>query len=138
MTDRIEIACDGGSRGNPGPAAVGAVVRDLGVEPPAVLATVSECIGETTNNVAEYTALIRGLEVAADFGASSVRVQADSELLIRQLQGRYRVKNEGLRPLFVAAQALLAGYDDVELVHVRREFNKDADALVNAALDAAG
>lgn len=138
MTDIIEIACDGGSRGNPGPAAVGAVVRDIGVEPAVVLATVSECIGETTNNVAEYTALIRGLEVAAEFGATRVRVQADSELLIRQLQGRYRVKNEGLRPLFVEVQALLAGYAEVDLVHVRREFNKDADALVNAALDAAG
>jgi ribonuclease HI len=138
MTSRIEIACDGGSRGNPGPAAIGAVVRDLDVDPPVVLTTVSECIGEATNNVAEYKALIGGLEAAAAFGASSVRVRADSELLIRQLQGRYRVKNEGLRPLFVEAQALLAGYAEVELVHVRREFNTDADALVNAALDALG
>ena len=136
MTRRIEIACDGGSRGNPGPAAIGAVVRDLDVDPPIVLATVSECIGEATNNVAEYKALIGGLAAAARFGASQVRVQADSELLIRQLQGRYRVKNEGLRPLFVEAQALLAPYAEVELVHVRREFNTDADALVNAALDA--
>lgn len=138
MTERIGIACDGGSRGNPGPAAIGAVVRDLDVDPPIVLATVSECIGDTTNNVAEYRALLAGLEAAAPFGASAVRVQADSELLIRQLQGKYRVKNEGLRPLFLEAQALLAAYQDVELVHVRREFNKDADALVNAALDARG
>ena len=78
----------------------------------------------------------QALGVACGVGATSVRVQADSELLIRQLQGRYRVKNEGLRPLFVAAQALLAGYVDVELVHVRREFNKDADRLVNESLDA--
>ena len=138
MTVRIEVACDGGSRGNPGPAAIGAVVRDLDVDPPVVLTTVSECIGEATNNVAEYKALIGGLEAAKAFGASSVRVRADSELLIRQLQGRYRVKNEGLRPLFVEAQALLAPYAEVELVHVRREFNTDADALVNAALDALG
>jgi len=137
VTDYIEVACDGGSRGNPGPAAIGAVVRDLGTEPPVVLTTVSECIGDATNNVAEYRALLGGLEAAAAFGATRVRVQADSELLIRQLQGRYRVKNEGLRPLFIEAQALLAGYDEVELVHVRREFNKAADALVNAALDAA-
>lgn len=134
----IRIFCDGGSRGNPGPAAVGAVVLDATHEPPQLMTTVSETIGVATNNVAEYQALIRGLEEAAPFHAPRVEVRADSQLLIRQLEGRYRVKNEGLQPLFRRARELLASYDEVDLLHVRREHNVDADALVNAALDAAG
>ena len=133
----IRIFCDGGSRGNPGPAAVGAVVLDATHEPPAVMTTVSETIGVATNNVAEYQALIRALEEAAPFGAPRVEVRADSQLLIRQLEGRYRVKNEGLQPLHRRARELLASYAEVDLLHVRREQNVDADALVNAALDAA-
>jgi ribonuclease HI len=134
----IRIFCDGGSRGNPGPAGIGAVVLDADADPPRVLASVSEVIGVATNNVAEYTALIRALEVAAPFGATRVEVRADSQLLVRQLEGRYRVKNAGLAPLHRRAQELLAGYREVDLQHVRREDNVDADALVNAALDAAG
>ena len=133
----IRIFCDGGSRGNPGPAGVGAVVLDASVEPPRLLASVSETIGIATNNVAEYTALIRGLETAADFEAQRVEVRADSQLLIRQLEGRYRVKHAGLVPLHRRAQELLRGYREVDLQHVRREENTEADALVNAALDAA-
>ncbi len=134
--DTIVIYCDGGSRGNPGPAAIGAVLLDGSVDPPRRLATVSERIGVATNNVAEYRALIAGLEAARGYGARAVRVRADSELVVRQLEGRYKVKNAGLRPLFDEARALLREYLEVDLAHVRREHNADADALVNAALDA--
>ncbi len=134
----IRIFCDGGSRGNPGPAAIGAVVLDASHEPPRVLTTVSETIGIATNNIAEYQALVSGLEAAAAFGARRVEVRADSQLLIRQLEGRYRVKNEGLRPLYQQAKKLLATYAEVDLQHVYREDNVEADALVNLALDAPG
>jgi ribonuclease HI len=135
--DVVIVHCDGGSRGNPGPAAIGAVVRDGTVDPPVVLTTVSECIGVATNNVAEYRALIAGLDAAREYRPRRVVVRADSELLVRQLEGRYKVKSEHLRPLFEEAKAQLAEYDEVDLGHVRREQNVDADALVNAALDAA-
>ena len=133
----IRIFCDGGSRGNPGPAGVGAVVLDASTEPARVLATVSRTIGIATNNVAEYQALIDGLEAAAVYAAARIEVRADSQLLIRQLEGRYRVKNAGLQPLYARARALLASYAEVDLGHVYREQNVEADALVNLALDAA-
>ncbi len=137
MTTRPELViyCDGGARGNPGPAAIGAVVLDPSTEPPTRLATVSERIGVATNNVAEYRALVAGLEAAREFPARRVRVRADSQLLVRQLEGRYRVKQAHLRPFFERARELLGEYEDVELVHVPREENTEADALVNAALD---
>ena len=138
IVDTVEVRSDGGARGNPGPAAIGAVVLDVTVDPPAVLSSVSECIGEATNNVAEYKALIAGVEAAREFSPRVLRVRADSELVIRQLEGRYKVKNAGLRPLYEEARALLAQFEDVDLGHIRREQNADADALVNAALDAAG
>ena len=134
--DSVEVQCDGGARGNPGPAAIGVVVLDVGVDPPVVLASVSERIGVTTNNVAEYRALIEGLRAARRFEPRRVRVRADSELVIRQLEGRYRVKSELLKPLYDEARALLREFPEVDLAHVRREHNVDADALVNAALDA--
>jgi ribonuclease HI len=133
--ERVVLYCDGGARGNPGPAAIGAVVLDPETDPPTQLATVSERIGVTTNNVAEYKSLIAGLEAARQFPASAITVKADSQLVIRQLQGRYRVKQAHLRPLYEKARALLAHYDETELVHVPREHNVVADALVNAALD---
>jgi len=137
VTTRPELIvyCDGGARGNPGPAAIGAVVLDPSTEPPTRLATVSERIGVATNNVAEYRALVAGLEAAREFPARRVRVRADSQLLVRQLEGRYRVKQAHLRPFFERARELLGEYEDVELVHVPREENTEADALVNAALD---
>ncbi|HZJ25646.1 MAG TPA: ribonuclease HI family protein [Acidimicrobiia bacterium] len=135
MTDAIVISCDGGARGNPGPAAIGAVVCDATVDPPDRLLTVSERIGVATSNVAEYRALIAALEAAAELGARSVHVRADSQLMIRQLEGRYRVKNAGLKPLYAQVRDLLAAYDDVVLEHVPRDENTDADELVNAALD---
>jgi ribonuclease HI len=134
----LRIFCDGGSRGNPGPAAIGAVILDVTDGAPEPVGSVSETIGIATNNVAEYTALIRALEVAAPFGADRIEVRADSQLIIRQLEGRYRVKHPSLLPLYQQARRLLASYSEVDLLHVRREENTEADALVNAALDAAG
>lgn len=129
----LTVATDGGARGNPGPAAIGAsVTDDDGTE----LAAISEYIGETTNNVAEYTAVIRGLEAAADLGAHAVTLRSDSELLIRQLQGRYKVKAAHLQPLHAEVQGLLRRFAETTLEHVRRERNVRADALVNEALDA--
>jgi ribonuclease HI len=136
--EHLVVYADGGARGNPGPAAIGAVVLDPATDPPAVVWSVGEVIGVATNNVAEYRALIAGLRAARDLGARSVDVRADSQLVIRQLEGAYRVKNAGLIPLHEEARDLLRQFDDVSLLHVRREENTAADALVNAALDAAG
>jgi len=134
--DEIVLYCDGGSRGNPGPAAIGAVVFDATVDPPQVLASVSERIGITTNNVAEYKALIAGLEAVAHVHARVIHVRADSMLVINQLRGRWKVKHENMRPLYAQARSLLAAYDVVDLQHVPRAENAEADALVNAELDA--
>lgn len=135
--DQVVVAADGGARGNPGPAGIGAVVLDPSSSPPAVLATVSEAIGVTTNNVAEYRALIAGLEEAARLGARAVTVKADSKLVIEQLAGRWKVRQAHLRPLHQRARELLDRFDDVVLQHVPRADNADADALANAAMDAA-
>jgi ribonuclease HI len=129
------LYCDGGSRGNPGPAAIGAVVLDPATDPPTRLVTVSERIGETTNNVAEYRALIAGLEAAEAFRAAKIVVRADSMLVIEQVRGTWKVRQAHLRPLYDEARTLLARYQSVVLQHVPREQNVDADALVNAALD---
>jgi ribonuclease HI len=135
MLDEVVVYFDGGARGNPGPAAIGAVVLDPSSSPPARLAAVSERIGETTNNVAEYRALIAGLQAAVATSARTVKVRGDSKLVIEQVAGRWKVKQPHLRPLCDEARALLSRFDSVDLAHVRREFNSDADALVNAALD---
>jgi ribonuclease HI len=135
MLDEVVVYFDGGARGNPGPAAIGAVVLDPSSVPPTRLAAVSERIGETTNNVAEYRALIAGLEAAAATPARVVKVRGDSKLVIEQVAGRWKVRQEHLRPLHARARELLKSYDVVDLAHVRRELNVDADALVNAALD---
>ena len=134
--DVIALYCDGGARGNPGPAAIGAVILDPTTTPPTRLATVSERIGVATNNVAEYQAVIAGLEAAREFSARVVQVRADSMLVIRQLEGKWKVKHAGLRPLHDQARRLLDEYEEVDLAHVPREQNVDADLLVNAALDA--
>jgi len=134
--DEIVVFCDGGARGNPGPAAIGAVVVDPSTSPPTRLAVVSERIGVATNNVAEYRACIAGLEAARAFPSRAIRVRADSMLVVEQLKGRWRVKQAHLRPLRDQALALLDEYEEVDVAHVRREQNADADALVNAALDA--
>jgi ribonuclease HI len=134
MPDEVVVYFDGGARGNPGPAAIGAVVLDPSSAPPTRLAAVSERIGETTNNVAEYRALIAGLQAAVATSARTVKVRGDSKLVIEQVAGRWKVKQPHLRPLCDEARALLSRFDSVDLAHVRREHNTDADALVNAAL----
>jgi ribonuclease HI len=126
------VYSDGASRGNPGRAAAGAVVID-----PAgnVRHEVSQTLGVTTNNVAEYRALIAGLEAALALGARRVDVRLDSELLVRQAIGRYRVRNPGLIPLHNRVLALRSRFDEVVFRHVPRAQNKRADALANQALD---
>jgi ribonuclease HI len=134
--DVVAVFFDGGSRGNPGPAAIGAVVLDPSSTPPTRLAAVSEYIGSTTNNVAEYRALIAGLEAAQPFAARRVVVRGDSMLVLKQVEGAWRVKQPHLRPLLDEVRDLLVPYEHVDLGHVPREQNADADLLVNAALDA--
>ena len=131
---KLVVNVDGGARGNPGPAAVGVVVATPEGE---VLAEASETIGSATNNVAEYRALLRGVELAIECGGTDVQFYGDSELVVKQILGAYRVKDAGLKPLFGQVKAALDGIDSWSLAHVRREQNARADALVNAALDAA-
>ena len=133
----IRIFCDGGSRGNPGPAGIGAVVLDATSEPPHTLASVSETIGIATNNVAEYNGLLAALTWAVDHGQQNVQVRADSELLVKQMRGEYRVKHPGLQPLAARARLLIGQLDDVTFQHVRREQNKEADRLSNLGMDQA-
>jgi ribonuclease HI len=129
---RIRVNVDGGARGNPGPAAIGVVIRDGDGE---VLGEVGETIGEATNNVAEYRALLRGIELAEEHGASELELVGDSELVVRQVEGRYKVKNAGMKALYDEVKRALRGFDSWSIRHVRREENADADRLVNEALD---
>ena len=126
---------DGGARGNPGPAAYAYVLEDEDGTP---LAAHGEAIGVATNNVAEYSALIAGLERAVEVGVSELEVVSDSELLIKQMRGEYRVKNEALQELSTQAGRLARRISRVRWTAVRREHNELADRLVNEALDAAG
>ena len=123
---------DGGARGNPGPAAIGVVIRS-GEE---VVGELSERIGEATNNVAEYRALLAGIGKASELGATELELVGDSELVVRQVRGEYKVKNAGIKPLHAEVLAALAGFESWTIDHVRREENAEADALVNQALDA--
>ena len=129
---KIIIHSDGAARGNPGPAGAGALLRDEGG---AVLAEVSEYIGEATNNQAEYRALVFALAEAKRLGATSVAIYADPELMVRQIKGEYRVKNEGLRPLFQQAQRVLQAIGAYTIEHLPRERNREADKLANRAID---
>jgi len=129
---RLTVNVDGGARGNPGPAAIGVVLRDGSGE---VLEEVGETIGEATNNVAEYKALLRGIELAAAQGANELELIGDSELVVRQVEGRYKVKNAGMKPLYQQVMKALREVDSWSIRHVRREQNADADRLVNEALD---
>ena len=130
--ERLTVNVDGGARGNPGPAAIGAVVRDGDGE---VVEERSERIGEATNNVAEYRALLLGIELAAEHGASAVDLVGDSELIVRQVEGRYKVKDATLRRLHGEVKRALGDFEGWTIRHVRREKNADADRLVNEALD---
>ena len=127
------LYCDGASRGNPGPSAIGAAI--FGPDGGEPLALVSQRIGKATNNAAEYLALEAGLERALELGVDSLLVRLDSQLLVRQMNGEYRVKAPGLRPLASRVAALLRKFGSVEVEHVPRESNTIADGLANAALD---
>ena len=126
------LRTDGGARGNPGPAGAAYVLEDPSGE---VSSSAARFLGETTNNVAEYEALILGLRAAAEGGVRRLRVFADSELVVRQVCGHYKVRNEGLRPLHRRVSELVSGFEAVEVRHVRREENTAADALANEAMD---
>jgi ribonuclease HI len=128
------LRCDGGSRGNPGPGALGFVLSDPGG---AEVEARGEFLGHVTNNVAEYRSLIAGLEAAARHGAQPLRVAMDSELVVRQMTGQYRVKNAGLKPLHELAKEAVRKVGRVRWTSVPREDNGRADALVNEALDRA-
>lgn len=131
---RVTVHVDGGARGNPGPAAVGVVISDAGGD---VIDEFGETIGVATNNVAEYRALLLGLERARALGADEVEVVGDSELVAKQVQGVYKVKHAGLRPLHRESRAALARFARWSMRSVPRAQNARADALVNAALDSA-
>lgn len=124
---------DGGARGNPGPAAIGVVISSPAGE---VLDELAERIGPATNNVAEYRALLRGLERAREFGATKLEIIGDSELIARQVSGAYRVKHPAMKPLYDQAIAALRAFDSWSIRTVPRAQNARADALVNRALDA--
>jgi len=132
---KAKLWTDGGARGNPGPAAYGYVLE---AEDGTVLAAHGEAIGIATNNVAEYSALIAGLEKAVEVGVNELEVVSDSELLVKQMRGEYKVKNEALQELAARASRLARQVGRVRWTAVRREHNELADRLVNEALDAAG
>ncbi|MEX2341271.1 MAG: ribonuclease HI family protein [Candidatus Paceibacterota bacterium] len=136
--EKIIVHSDGGARGNPGPSAIGVFVEN---EKGEVLEEFKEYIGESTNNIAEYMAVLRGLMMLkARFGQKTKKValdwKLDSELVVKQLSGEYKVKNPGLQPLHAQIQDLRVEFAGVTFTHVRRELNKEADRLVNEALDA--
>ncbi len=132
ITAAYQANIDGGSRGNPGPAAYGVVVRDARGE---VVARLKKYIGQNTNNVAEYFGLIAALDYAESHGIRALRIESDSELLVKQMRGQYKVKSSDLRPLFERARKMAQGLESFRIDHVYREKNREADALANQALD---
>jgi ribonuclease HI len=132
---KLTVHVDGGSRGNPGPAAVAAVISDSDGQ---VLREEGRTIGRATNNVAEYRALLLGIELASELGGDVLDLVGDSELIVKQVRGEYRVKDSGLKPLHAEVKAALAPIGSWSIRHVRREQNSEADRLVNETLDAAG
>jgi len=131
---KVEIYVDGGSRGNPGPSGVGVVILDTNGKR---LKEISKYIGETTNNIAEYNALLYGLEEALILRIDEIVVNLDSELVAKQLTGDYRVKDSGLKPLFERAMNMLKSFKSFEIRHIGREKNEEADKLVNRAINLA-
>jgi ribonuclease HI len=131
---KAELYTDGGARGNPGPAGIGGVLKIKKRVP----VEFSEYIGKTTNNQAEYRALVRGLKLANENGVSELICYLDSELIVKQLRGDYRVRDAGLKILFAEAQRMVALFEEVIFEHVVRAKNKRADKLVNMALDREG
>ncbi len=131
MYKKIKLYTDGGARGNPGPAGIGAVLKD---EKDNIVVETFEYIGEATNNFAEYTALIRGLEKAKELGVEEVECFLDSELVVKQMRREYRVKDKNLSVLFVKVWNLSLGFKKISYTHIRREMNSEADRLVNEAI----
>ncbi len=129
---RATIFTDGAARGNPGPASIGITIKD---EQGKLIASVSQCIGTTTNNQAEYMAIITALEKALSLGVRQVDLYSDSELVVRQINGRYRVKNAALKPLYQRAKQLQASLEGFTITHIPRQQNAEADSLANRALD---
>jgi ribonuclease HI len=134
MTERVVVNVDGGARGNPGPAAVAAVLTSPEGE---LIEQLGKPIGRATNNVAEYRAVLLGIELAKSVGAREVELIGDSELIVKQVKGEYRVKDAGLQPLHAEVKRALGDFDRWSIRHVRREHNAAADALVNETLDGA-
>lgn len=129
-----KLHADGGARGNPGPAGIGVVLKD---DSDAVIGEIARGIGEATNNVAEYSALIAGLELALEHGITDLDVYMDSELVVSQLKGEWKIKNDRLRVLAVRARSLLNRFEQASIQHVPREMNSDADRLANQGMDLA-
>ena len=131
---KLRVNVDGGARGNPGPAAIAVVIAD---PDGGVLEERGEAIGPATNNVAEYRALLLGIERAGELGASELELVGDSELVVRQVRGEYKVKDETLRGLHAQVRKALEGFEGWSIEHVRRDQNSEADRLVNEVLDSA-
>lgn len=129
---KVVMYSDGGSRGNPGEAGIGIYFEDSMGNP---IKEVSQFIGNQTNNIAEYKALSRGLEVALDMGVTDITCLLDSELVVKQIKGEYKVKNEGIIPMHNMIMPLIKKFQHFEIQHIRRELNKKADALANNAMD---
>ncbi|MBA7621443.1 Bifunctional protein [subsurface metagenome] len=129
---RAIICADGAARGNPGPAAIGATIKD---EQGKLVASISQRIGTTTNNQAEYKAIITALEKAISLGAKHVELKSDSELVVRQISGKYRVKNANLKPLYQKVKQLIVSLEGFTIAHIPRQQNREADRLANRALD---
>jgi ribonuclease HI len=130
--NKLIIFTDGGSRGNPGPAGLGAIIYD---ENHKVVAEISEFLGVTTNNQAEYRAILAAIKKAVSLGVSEVEFYLDSELAVKQLNREYKVKNKDLAPLFLAIYNLTLSFKKISFTHVPRERNKEADRLANEAMD---
>lgn len=133
MSQSYSLNTDGGSRGNPGKAAIGVIIKN---EEKKTIHSHKEFIGMTTNNVAEYSALVKGLETCLEMNIKNLDVFMDSELIIKQIKGEYRVKDSNMHRYFEKVQMLIENFASITFNHVKREFNKEADKLVNEALDA--
>ena len=129
---QLTIYTDGAARGNPGPASIGAIIKD---EQGKLITTISRRIGSTTNNQAEYRAIIAALEKVVTLGAGTVVLNSDSELIVRQINGKYRVKNASLKPLHQKVKQLISLLEDFTINHIPRQQNTEADSLANKALD---
>ena len=127
----MRIFTDGASRGNPGPAAIGAIIKDTGGN---LITSISQPIGRATNNQAEYRAIITALEQAINLGVSQVEIRSDSELVTRQINGQYRVKTASLRPLYLKVKQLQGQLKGFAITHIPRQQNREADRLANMAL----